>query len=495
MKKRLLLFSAILVIFAGAAHAQIKNLYNFQQSEYPYGSLTQSGNVFYGMTYYGGTANKGYIFSINRDGTGFKDLWNFDDTGHVDSANGAYPLGSLILSGHKLYGMTHGTYNSTYGNVFSINTDGSGYKDLWDFYDTGSYVGNANGAYPCGSLTLVRNKLYGMTNGGGAGAEGNIFSIDTNGGAYKDILDFSQTINGYTPYYGSLVLDGGKLFGTTWGRSCDECRTLNYGYGNVFSIDTDGTHYKDVYVFSGPSGANPANSVVVSQNGKRLYGTTYEGGPSGFGGYGNIFGVDTDGTNFKAIHNFVNTDGAYSNNPLTLVGNTLYGMSTYGGSYLQYNEYGYGTIFSIDTSGSAFTTIFNFNLTSGANPYGGLSVIGDSLYGMTTDGGFNGSGEIFASAIVSPTSIQNIAAVNSQLSVYPNPSNGLFQLKITNYELGATNLVEVYNMLGEKIYTQTNIENSTFNIDLGNQANGVYMYRVLTTNGNMVGEGKVVIQK
>ena len=79
MKNKLLLLSAIVILIAGAGTAQIKNLYNFTDNEQPYGSLTQSGNLFYGMTNEGGDSgrNEGYIFSINRNGTGFKQIWNF----------------------------------------------------------------------------------------------------------------------------------------------------------------------------------------------------------------------------------------------------------------------------------------------------------------------------------------------------------------------------------------------------------------------------------
>jgi len=495
MKNKLLLVSAILVILAGAANAQIKNLYNFQFNESPYGSLTQSGSIFYGMTYSGGYNGRGYIFSINKNGTGFTDIWDFQDTGsYVGNSNGSNPYGTLILNGHKLYGMTYDGGAAYSGNVFSINTDGSGYKDLWDFDDTANYIGNSNGKYPYGSLLLVRNKLYGIASGG-YGNEGIVFSIDTNGGAFKDLLDFSQTINSDNIGYGGLVLSGGKLFGTSWGRSCIACRDLNYGYGNVFSIDTDGTHYKDVYVFAGPNGANPDNSLTVSQDGKRLYGTTYDGGPSNTYRYGIVYGVDTNGTNFKTIHAFDNTDGAYSENSLTLSGSTLYGMTNGGGAYLPYNSYGYGTIFSVDTNGTSFNTIYNFNVSNGYEPTGGLNVIGDSLYGMTPDGGFENAGEIFACAIVSPASVLSIAHADGQLTVYPNPNNGQFTISIKNSQPGSTAQVEVYNVMGEKVYTQSNIENPTINVDLSNQANGVYMYRVLTNNNAIIGEGKLVIQK
>src|SRR6185312_16298136 len=92
--------------------------------------------------------------------------------------------------------------------------------------------------------------------------------------------------------------------------------------------------------------------------------------------------------------------------------------------------------------------------------------------------------------------INDIKGESEMVKVYPNPSNGFFQLEIKNYELGINNIVEVYNILGEKVYShQFLISNSQFLINLSNQSSGIYLYRVITETGDLIGEGKVVIQK
>jgi hypothetical protein len=56
--------------------------------------------------------------------------------------------------------------------------------------------------------------------------------------------------------------------------------------------------------------------------------------------------------------------------------------------------------------------------------------------------------------------------------------------------------VEVYNVLGEKVYSQAGITNATSNINLGNQPNGIYLYRIVSsTNGSTIGQGKIVLDK
>ena len=100
------------------------------------------------MTQSGGTAGDGNIFRINTDGSGFQNLLSFSGTA------GNIPVGSLTLSGSTLYGMTlaGGVYGD--GNIFRVNTDGSDYTDMFSFNGT-------DGADPEGSLTLSGSTLFG----------------------------------------------------------------------------------------------------------------------------------------------------------------------------------------------------------------------------------------------------------------------------------------------------------------------------------------------
>jgi len=287
---------------------------------FPLSSLTLSGNTLYGMTNEGGTYNNGTIFSIYTNGSGYKDLYNFAN----DSISGGSPGGNLTLSGNTLYGMTvyGGSHNA--GIIFSIYTNGSGYKDLYSFADN-----STSGSNPTGSLTLSGNTLYGMTYKGGIYNNGTIFSIYTNGSGYKDLYIFAgNSTSGSTPY-GSLTLSGNTLYGMTYIGGSHE-------YGTIFSIYTNGTGYNDLYNFAGASGAGPFGS-------------------------------------------------------LTLSGNTLYGMTIYGGNYNA------GTIFSIYTNGSGYKDLYIFagNSTSGSTPYGSLTLSGNTLYGMTSSGGGYDNGTIF----------------------------------------------------------------------------------------------------
>jgi hypothetical protein len=78
------------------------------------------------------------------------------------------------------------------------------------------------------------------------------------------------------------------------------------------------------------------------------------------------------------------------------------------------------------------------------------------------------------------------------IGIYPNPSNGLFQLGISNDQLGPDSYrdkgtVEVFNMLGQNVYSQKfSILNSPFSIDLSAQPEGIYLLKLQLENGSVV---------
>jgi hypothetical protein len=102
------------------------------------------------------------------------------------------------------------------------------------------------------------------------------------------------------------------------------------------------------------------------------------------------------------------------------------------------------------------------------------------------------------SARVKPLGIAETNSPLNNISIYPNPSNGTFTIQFlrnVSTSLNIHNTIEVYNTLGEKVYSQFLIPNSQFLIDLSFQSNGIYFYRVITNSGELIREGKLVIEK
>jgi hypothetical protein len=93
--------------------------------------------------------------------------------------------------------------------------------------------------------------------------------------------------------------------------------------------------------------------------------------------------------------------------------------------------------------------------------------------------------------------INELNAPKAAVSVYPNPSAGLFTVSFSRPELlYGTQTIKIYNILGEAVLTETlhSVQGDNL-IDLGNNPNGIYLYRVMTETGELLGEGKIIVQQ
>jgi len=96
-------------------------------------------------------------------------------------------------------------------------------------------------------------------------------------------------------------------------------------------------------------------------------------------------------------------------------------------------------------------------------------------------------------SIRSTTGIDGIESGDEPIKVYPNPNNGQFTIQAS--AAGGESSLEIYNMLGEKVYSQLSTFSSPLSINLSNQPNGIYLYRIISESGDLLGDGKIVIQK
>jgi uncharacterized repeat protein (TIGR03803 family) len=259
------------------------NMHNFAgrptDAAYPFAGLILSGNTLYGTTEGGGFhyGGGGSVFAINTDGTGYRILHYFAYT------DGATPEGGLVLSGNVLYGTTEAAGLTPSGTIFAINTDGTGFTTLYNFTATTSVAGigsvNLDGASPYGGLVLSGNTLYGTAQSGGVSGSGTVFAINTDGTGFTNLYNFTSSsggINsdGFGPVC-DLMIAGNTLFGMA-------AQGGSSGYGTVFSIQTDGTGFGVVHTFNGVPGTGvyPESGLIMS--GSTLYGTGYQdvnGGP------------------------------------------------------------------------------------------------------------------------------------------------------------------------------------------------------------------------
>src|SRR5262249_8436658 len=141
--------------------------------------------------------------------------------------------------------------------------------------------------------------LYGVVSFGGTSKSGSVFAINVDGTGFTNLYNFTGGNDGYAPSYG-LVLSSNTLYGTTCGGGT--AGTV-FGNGTIFKLNTDGKGFTTVSTFTGGGqnheGAQPESGLILSSN--TLYGTSSTGG---FDGQGTVFKLNTDGTGFQVLLNF-----------------------------------------------------------------------------------------------------------------------------------------------------------------------------------------------
>jgi len=366
---------------------------------------------------------------------------------------GALPPGLTMLYNYGVINgtpMTNGTFNFTVqvtdaaGNMATqvlvlqvssaVSIPRATFKVLHTFAN-----GPSDGRQPEAGLILSGNTLFGTMSEGGP-HEGTVFAVNTDGTGYK-ILHYFGSGDGAGLVGGGLILSGNTLYGTTQsGGNIDGI----FGDGTVFAINTNGSGYRLLHTFpliqqnpagayTNSDGASPMCGLILSGN--TLYGTANEGGTKG---YGTVFAVNTNGMDFTVLHtftangangesDFANSDGAYPIAGLILSGNTLYGTTSIGGTN------GGGTVFAINTDGTGFTVLYSLGmLYYGDQPYGGLVLLGNTLYGTTTGGGDGLGGVVFA-VNTNGTGYENLYPLGNNYNIGNFPQAGLFLSSNTLY--------------------------------------------------------------
>lgn len=94
-------------------------------------------------------------------------------------------------------------------------------------------------------------------------------------------------------------------------------------------------------------------------------------------------------------------------------------------------------------------------------------------------------------ALSNETGIRSVTA-ESNISVYPNPNSGLFNMDISAIPLVNGYLIKVINSTGQEVYASP-ISGSMASVDLGNIGSGLYLINVVDALGNVVSRKKVTV--
>jgi uncharacterized repeat protein (TIGR03803 family) len=375
--------------------------------------LLGSDGALYGTTEDGGSGGGGTVFTLQTNGSGYMVLHPF--TG--DNDDGASPVAALIQGNDgALYGTTEDGGSNSLGVVFKLNTDGSGYTNLYCFtyfYEyiqgVGEEIVYPDGLYPEAALVQGNDgELYGTTAGNNANNEngaGTVFKLNTDGSDFTTVYSFTSpgnidsygtNVDGETPVASLIQLADGAFYGTAafGGNS----------YGTVFKVNGDGSGFTTLHAFSntGGDGINPTAALVQGGDGT-LYGSTTEGGSVGYIGAGTVFKLNPDGSGYTILLNlpvgpFTGTTAGNSVNVILGNDGVLYGTTEFNGGIYQDMIYDGGEVFKVNPDGSGFMVLYTFQTPygDGAQPVAPLMQASDgALYGTTEHGGIYDAGTVF----------------------------------------------------------------------------------------------------
>jgi uncharacterized repeat protein (TIGR03803 family) len=259
-----------------------------------------------------------------------------------------------------------------------------------------SFTGGADGNAPVGVILGGNGTLYGTTEIGGdlscfapLGC-GTVFEVEKTG-AVSVLHTFTGQPDGAFPTADLVMDSSGNLYGTTSEGGDTPCVGTGYGCGSVFELNPSGAETQ-LYSFNGPpDGVYPEGPVLDAEG--NLYGVTIDGGTGlCHASDGVVFGCGTVyqlvGGQYTSLYSL--EGGARGKTPGALVRGpegTLYGTAVVGGKGDCYIDAGCGVIFELNPSGQG-TVLYSF--TGGADgglPTGLILGPGDTLYGVTEEGG------------------------------------------------------------------------------------------------------------
>jgi uncharacterized repeat protein (TIGR03803 family) len=357
-------------------------------------ALLHLGNVFYGVTLFGGATGNGTIYQLTQSSGIWTETVLYSFTGGND---GGYPLGGLIAdAAGNLYGVTDAGGSNNAGVAFEFSkSSGTWLETVLHTFGSGS-----DGIDPQGPLVLdAAGNLYGTTPEGGSSGNGTVYELSPANGDWTETIlhNFAGSPDGSQPL-GGLTLDAaGNIYGATQVGGANHC--IGLGCGIDFQLTfSDGSWTENIiHQFAGRADGMYPNSPPVFDKNGNLYGSTEWGGGLGqcSAGCGTVYELAAGTWDETILHRFTGgTGGSGPDSPLTFdrTGN-LYGETA------QFDTSN-GTIFRLapkSGGGFAFKLLFTFNGTDGADPEGGL-IIGanGTLYGTTIYGGSVGDGTIFS---------------------------------------------------------------------------------------------------
>lgn len=341
----------------------------------------------WGTTTSGGTNGLGTLFRLDSSVNLLTTYIDF--AGNAASNKGARPLGEMLADASgNFWGTTSAGGASSQGTVYRFHVKSRQLETLVDFNGLGA--GNL-GRFPTSGLVNDNTGLlWGCTQSGGALEHGTIYQFQPSTGAFRTVVEFTgngATNKGSSPQ-ATLTLDSGGQF---WGTTASGGANFQ---GTIFKLNPSSGVLTTLVEFTGNGGVNKGAipSSSLTNIGTDLWGSTFAGGVNDLG---TIFRLNATTGALVTMAHFTGPNGANPNGSLLRDGTGFLWGTTYSGG-----AFGQGTIFKVNLSNGALSTVADFQGTGtnarGAHPAAGLVTDGPGfLWGTTERGGSAGFGTVY----------------------------------------------------------------------------------------------------
>jgi len=504
-------------------------------------SVDNHGNVFVTGFFSSSTISFG-TYTLTNSGSVDIFLVKYDANGNVLWAKGAGgtnldysysvctdTLGNAFITGVFSTTITFGTYTITGGGIFITKYDPNG-NVIWVKYNTGngSAVGNAitsdikgnvyitgtfsgsnlifgtttltNPCYPLSTLFITKldsngNLLWAKNPSKGA-CSGNSIAVDKTGNAF---------ITGSTSFGDSLLFDTCVI---TFASGTQNTFLAKYNSGGMA-----------VWVKNSVGASCVGNSVSADPNGNALVTGYFSNAAVSFGTYtlSSTGSHNPFTTKYDSVGNVLWARTAVSsggNDQAYSISVDKYGYSFVTGGFSYASTITFGS-YTLSQSNAATDPMFLVNYDPNGNVVyaTSLSSGGDDKCGLFTDTNCNtyiagdfqalnfavgtttlvlsttGGEDVFVAKLSYNCQLEDIIQTeNINSSIYPNPTNGSFNLKTT---VEGCQII-IFNLTGQTIHSQI-LFLGLNNIEMYGLPAGLYNYQLLQ-NGRNVGVGKVVVK-
>jgi uncharacterized repeat protein (TIGR03803 family) len=244
-----------------------------------------------------------------------------------------------------------------------------------------TFADDNNGGPQAPLIVDDQGNLFGTTFGAGVNFEGTVFELPAGSHAISTLATFDGD-NGFEPLSGLHADPQGNLYGVTFLGG-----PFSFS-GVIYKIAAGTRAFSDEHFFNGGDGAGPRGGLIAGAGGN-LLGTTNR----------TVFQFNSNTAELTTLGTFTGSNGSGARGGMIKsVDGNMYGTTYFGGvgAIPGNGASGLGTVYKLDATSHALTTLARFNVGDGQNPQ--CDLVADAngnLFGTTQFGGTFGQGTVF----------------------------------------------------------------------------------------------------